>query len=75
MESSDPVERWSVGRESAREFLGVADHDLEAFASDHGVNEVRVVMRDGWFSWSPQVVAGRVSVVIRDGAVTRAWWA
>jgi hypothetical protein len=72
---SDPFERYYVGQDPAHEYVGVREEDLEKVASEHGVHQVRVVVRDGWFGWSPHVVPCRLSVIVTDGKVERAWWA
>ena len=43
-------------------------------ASERGVHDLRVVVRDGWFAWSRDVVPNRLSVIMEGGEVQRAWW-
>jgi hypothetical protein len=38
------------------------------------VHEARIVARDGWFAWTPEVDPSRLSVIVEEGAVVRAWW-
>lgn len=60
----DSFERLYAGRELAPEYPGVTEDDLDRLASERGVHDIRVVVRDGWFAWSPEVVGDRLSVIV-----------
>jgi hypothetical protein len=65
---------FSSGRDPAPEYLGLAEDDVESAAAEQGVEELRVLARDGWFAWTPHVVSSRLSVIVESGQVTQAWW-
>ena len=48
--------RFYGGRHPAPEFVGVKEEELLQVASEHGVEDVRVAVRDGWFAWSDDLV-------------------
>lgn len=74
MPSDDPFERFSEGREPAPDFVGIREEDLQLAASEVGIEDVRIVVRDGWFAFSSDVAPARLSVIVEGGVVRRAWW-
>lgn len=60
----DPLQRFFSGRDSAPEYIGLAEADLPRVGAGHSVEHVRTVSRGAWCALSLKVVLSRVSVVI-----------